>query len=43
MVKVYLGLSGGAVHVELDVHNLLYKLGIEDGDFKEISRNVVFP
>lgn len=43
IAKVYLGLHGGAVQVELDVHDLSYKLDIENGDFKEVPRNVVAP
>ncbi|KAI5667281.1 hypothetical protein M9H77_17134 [Catharanthus roseus] len=45
MVKVYLGLhgGGGVVQLELDVHDLCYKLDIRHGHFKETARNVVAP
>lgn len=31
------------MRIELDVHDLSYKLDIEDGNFKETARNVVAP
>lgn len=43
MVKVYLGICGRAIQLELDVHELCYKLDINQGHFKDIVRNVVAP
>lgn len=35
MVEVYLGLRGEIIQLELDVHELCYKLDISQGHFKE--------
>lgn len=43
ILKIYLGLQGGTVALELDIYEYCHKLNIVDGQFKETVRTTLAP